>query len=206
MRARFGPSSRGGFTLAASATRLAAAVVLAVASGLPAGCGGQGSAGTFHPTGDQAGGSAPGAPPGSARRPVAVDTAALTPAIIARYRRFQQVYETSFAMNDTSELATVATEPILSELIRTAERARAKGVYWRYHNVLNPRLIQITADGRQAVVADCVRTLGAYEYDAKTGKQLVAHDKSGLARYRAVMTLVGNTWKLSSARSEVGKC
>jgi hypothetical protein len=203
MSARFVPSSVGRSAPAAPATGLVAALV--VAGGLLAGCGGQGSAGTFRPEGDQAGGSAPGAPPGRAR-PAAVDTAALTPTIIAQYRRFQQVYETSFAMNDTSELAAVATEPILSELIRTAERARAKGVYWRYHNVLNPRLIQITADGRQAVVADCVRTLGAYEYDAKTGKQLVAHDKSGLARYRAVMTLAGNTWKLSTARSEVGKC
>jgi hypothetical protein len=192
MSARFVPSL-GGFVLAA---------LLATSM---AGCGGQGSAGTFRPAGDPDGRSTPGAPAG-ATAPVAVDTAALTPTIIGQYRRFQRVYETSFAMNDTSELAGVATDPLLSELVRTAEQARRKGVYWRYHNVLNPRLIQITADGRQAVVDDCVRTLGAYEYDAKTGKQLVAHDKSGLARYRAVMRLVGATWKLSSARSEVGKC
>jgi hypothetical protein len=185
---------------------LVVTVLVTVVASVVAGCGGQGSAGTFHPTGDPNGGSAAGAPP-AANAPVAVDTAALTPTIIAQYRRFQQVYETSFAANDTSELAGVATEPIVSQLIRTAENARRQGVYWRYHNVLNPRLGEITKDGRQAVVFDCVRTLGSYEYDAKTGKRLVAHDKSGLARYRAVMTLVGETWKLSSARSEVvGKC
>lgn len=188
MRARFVPSL-GGFALAA----------------LVAGCGGQGAAGTFRPAGGSDGGSAPGGTGGTAA-PVAVDTPALTPTVLAQYRRFQRVYETSFAMNDTSELAGVTTEPLLSELARTAEQARTKGVYWRYHNVLNPRLVQITADGRTAVVADCVRTLGAYKYDARTGKQLVARDTSGLARYRAVMTLVGTTWKVSSARSEVGKC
>jgi hypothetical protein len=188
MRARLIPYL-GGFVLAA----------------LVAGCGGAGSAGTFDPAGDTGGGSGSGGTRGTGA-PVAVDTPALTPTILDRYRRFQRVYETSFAMNDTSELAGVATEPILGELVRTAEQARGKGVYWRYHNVLNPRLVQITADGRTAVVADCVRTLGAYKYDARTGKQLVARDTSGLARYRAVMRLVGTTWKLSSARSEVGKC
>ncbi|GAA2075815.1 hypothetical protein [Actinomadura alba] len=169
-----------------------------------AGCGGSGSAGTFRPSGDAGGRSPTGAAP--AGTPGPVDTAALSPTIIAQYKRFQKVYETSFADNDTSELAGVATEPILGQLMRTAERARSQGIVWRYHNVLNPRLALITKDGRQAVVLDCVYTLGAFKYDARTGRQLTANRTGGHTRYRALMRLVDGTWKLSDSRSEVRKC
>jgi hypothetical protein len=170
-----------------------------------AGCGGSGSAGTFRPAGDAGGPSTPGAA-STARTPAPVDTAALTPTIIAQYKRFQKVYETSFANNDTSELTGVATEPILGQLMRTAERARSQGIVWRYHNVLNPRLALITKDGRQAVVLDCVQTLGSFKYDARTGKRLTANTTGGQTRYRALMRLVDGIWKLSDSRSEVRKC
>jgi hypothetical protein len=177
--------------------------VLVLAAAL-AGCGGS-DAGAFQPAGDVATRSATGAAP-PAGVPAPVDTAALTPMIIAQYKRFQKVYETSFAMNDTSELAGVATEPILGQLLRTAQRARSQGVFWRYHNVLNPKLALITKDGLQAVVLDCVHTLGSFKYDARTGRRLTANTEGGETRYQAVMRLVDGTWKLSDSRSEVRKC
>ncbi|MBC6457794.1 hypothetical protein [Actinomadura sp. HBU206391] len=170
-----------------------------------AGCGGSGSEGAFRPAGDVNTRSTT-AMPSQAGRPGPVDTPALTPVIIAQYKRFQKVYETSFAMNDTSELAGVATEPILGQLLRTAQRARSQGIFWRYHNVLNPKLASITEDGRQAVVLDCVQTLGTFKYDARTGRRLTANETVGQTRYRALMRLVGGTWKLSDSRSEVRKC
>ena len=166
-----------------------------------AGCGGSDS-GAFRPAGDNSRGPTAGV----SAAPGPVDTAALEPTIIARYKRFQQVYETSFAVNDTSELAGVATEPILTQLLRTAEHSRDQGVYWRYHNLLNPRLALITKDGTEALVLDCVRTVSAFKFDVKTGRRLFSNTKGGVTKYRAVMRLVNGTWKLSDTRSEARTC
>ncbi|HEV7934236.1 MAG TPA: hypothetical protein VGP70_18255 [Actinomadura sp.] len=175
---------------------------------LIAGCGGSGGAGTFRPAGDTAGRPRSGAPASSPAQgtPVAVDTPALTPTIVARYRRFQQVYETASGSNNATQLQEVATEPILSSLVQEIEESRRKGDIWRFHNAINPKLAAITSDGRHAIVLDCLHTLGAFKYDAESGKQTAAHRKGGYTKYRAVMKLDGGTWKLSQAADQGNRC
>ncbi|MCW2903631.1 MAG: hypothetical protein JWO67_5896 [Streptosporangiaceae bacterium] len=180
---------------------------LALASVI-AGCGGSGAAGTFRPSGDTAGQTPAGTPataPG-AGTPVAVDTTALAPTIVARYRRFQQLYEAASGSNNAGPLAEIATDPILTSITQEIEDSRRKGDIWRFHNSINPRLAAITSDGRHAIVLDCLHTLGAFKYDAKTGKQTAAFHKGGYTRYRAVMTLDGGTWKLSQASDQGNRC
>jgi hypothetical protein len=176
-----------------------------VLAAMIAGCGGSGSAGTFRPAGDAGSRSVTSASP-SAGAPVAVDTAAMTPTIIAQYKRFQKVYEASSGSTNAAQLSQVATEPILSSLTQEIEESRQKGVLWRFHNALNPKLAAITSDGRHAIVLDCLRTLGAFKYDARTGKQLAAYPSGGLTKYRAVMKLVGGMWMLSQATDQGNRC
>jgi hypothetical protein len=179
-----------------------------VLSTLIAGCGGSGSAGTFHPAGDTTGRPPSGTPAASPVQgtPVAVDTPALAPTIVSRYRRFQQVYEAASGSNDPAQLQEVATEPILSSLTQEIEESRRKGDIWRFHNAINPKLAAITSDGRHAIVLDCLHTLGAFTYDAESGEQTAAYRKGGYTKYRAVMKLDGGTWKLSQAADQGNRC
>jgi hypothetical protein len=48
------------------------------------------------------------------------------------------------------------------------------------------------------LILDCVRTLGAYRFSAKSGKILGTYNGSTGA-YQAVMKFTNGTWKISNA-------
>jgi len=101
-------------------------------------------------------------------------------------------------------LNAVAMDPLLAQVSQDVADVRAKGLIWRFHNVLNPGVQGRSKDGSAVVILDCVHTLGAYKFDAKTGKRLNAW-RGGSRQYQAIMRFAGNTWKISDAR-QGGKC
>lgn len=171
-------------------------------AGLLAGCG-ERDPGGFHPSGrapaadpsaaSATGGASPtGTPGGDA--PVAK-----TPeSALAAYRTYQRVYEQVAETQDTGALNAVATDPLLTVITGDVAKARKQGVFWRFHNVLNPRVQGSSPDNSTIVILDCVRTLGSYRYSAKTGKRLGSwHDGSHL--YQAIMRFTDGAYKISDA-------
>lgn len=170
-----------------------AACALVLASTLAA-CGNRPSAGEFNPHG-----SAP--PP---QTPAAAPQTPVAPSVAQRsaldaYRSYQLAYEKAYQTNDARGLTAVAVDPLLSQVTQDVARIRAQGLIWRFHNVLNPQVQGRSKDGSRVVILDCVHTLGAYRFDAKTGKRLSAW-RGGSRFYQAIMRLSGNTWKISEAR------
>lgn len=181
--------------------------------GLLTACGTR-SPGGFHPSGHAA-------PPGDSNASPAGQTSSSgaspdatgggdtpqpkTPqSALAAYRNYQLAYERAYETNDASVLDPVAMDPMLSEVTQDVADIRAKGVIWRFHNVLNPRVQGTSNDGSSVVILDCVRTLGAYRYDAKTGKRLNGW-RGGSREYQAIMRYSDDSWKISEAR-QGGKC
>jgi hypothetical protein len=163
-------------------------------------CGGRASGG-FHPSGQVASGgsgttsAAPGAGSAGATPAAALRTPA---AALAAYREYQRVYEQAFATNDTSALGGVATNPLLSIIVKNIRKARTQGVVWQFHNVLNPRVQGRSKDDSTVVILDCVQTLGSYRFSAKTGKRLNSwHNGNNL--YQAIMKFADGTYKISDA-------
>lgn len=171
-----------------------AACLLALAS-LLAACGDRPSAGGFHPHGSAPPPEAPAASPQSA----APSSASAQGSALAAYRSYQLAYERAYQTNDPRGLTAVATDPLLSQVTDDVARIRAAGVIWRFHNVLNPQVQGRSKDGSRVVILDCVHTLGAYRFDAKTGKRLNAW-RGGSRFYQAIMRFSDNTWKISEAR------
>jgi hypothetical protein len=168
-----------------------------VLASLLAACGARPSAGEFHPHGSA---SAPDATaPASQGSAPASDPSTAQRSALAAYRGYQLAYEKAYQTNDTRELDAVAMDPLLSQVAEDVSRIRAEGVIWRFHNVLNPRVQGRSKDGSKVVIVDCVHTLGAYRFDAKTGKRLNAW-RGGSRFYQAIMRFSGNTWKISEAR------
>lgn len=173
------------------AVRVATGVL--VLAGTLAACGARPSAGAFHPHGSAPAPEAPEAAPQSAA-PSAVQRSALQ-----AYRSYQLAYEKAYETNDARGLEAVAMDPLLSQVTRDVARIRAEGVIWRFHNVLNPQVQGRSKDGSKVVIVDCVHTLGAYRFDARTGKRLNAW-RGGSRFYQAIMRFSDNTWKISEAR------
>jgi hypothetical protein len=167
-----------------------AAGVLAPASLLTA-CGARPSAGGFHPHGS--------APPPDISQSAAPAATADQRSVLAVYRSYQLAYEKAYQTNDARGLNAVAMDPLLAQVAEDIARRRAEGVIWRFHNVLDPRIQGRSEDGSRIVIIDCVHTLGAYRFDAKTGKRLSAW-RGGSRFYQAIMRFSGNTWKISEAR------
>jgi hypothetical protein len=190
MRARLVRSSPLGSHRAASV--LVAAAVCAVA-----GCGSSGSSsnGEFAPNGSFDTGAA--APTPAAAAPSAIPTAELYKTVLERYRAYQDAYKTAYDTNDPSGLTDVAMDPLLTTVTDDVEATKAKGVIWRFANTFNPRVYARSKDSTKVYVIDCVRTLAAYRYSAKTGKQL---DKlsGGAFVYRATVQYDSGTWKVAA--------
>ncbi|MCO6006579.1 hypothetical protein NE236_16460 [Actinoallomurus purpureus] len=123
---------------------------------------------------------------------------------LAAYREYQRMYEQAYESNDTSRLDTVAMDPLLSIIDKDVEKIQHQGVFWRFHNVLNPRVQGRTNDDSVVVILDCVRTLGAYRFSARTGKRLGSW-RDGSHLYQAVMRYSDGTYKISDA-TEGRKC
>jgi hypothetical protein len=146
--------------------RLAAGALLLVST--LAACGARPSAGGFHPHGSAPPPEAPVAAPQRAAPSTAQRSA------LAAYRSYQLAYEKAYQTNDARGLNAVAMDPLLSQVTRDVARIRDEGVIWRFHNVLNPQVQGRSKDGSKVVIVDCVHTLGAYRFNAKTGKRLNA--------------------------------
>jgi hypothetical protein len=173
---------------------------LALACSLAA-CGSSGSAGTFRPAGQPQ----TLAPPSAVASQPAVaplttmSTQQINDQVLARYREYQRVYMQVYETNDPSLLNAVAIDPFLAEVTKDVQETAAKGEYWRFTNLLNPQIQGRSKDGSIVVVLDCVRTLGAYRFSAKTGKRLGTLG-GGTYLYQAVMKFVDGTWKISESR------
>jgi hypothetical protein len=166
-------------------------------------CGSRTSGG-FHPSGQASAGgpaaasstrgaSSAGGTPGA-------DTTAKTPqSALAAYRNYQRVYEQVYETGDSSLLSTVAMDPQLSLVTKDLADVQAQGVIWRFHNVLSPKVQGRSADDSTVVVLDCVQTLGAYRFSAKTGKRLNSW-RGGAYFYQAILKFDNGTWKISETR------
>jgi hypothetical protein len=185
-----------------------------VLMGLLAACGGRPSGGGFHPNGQAPADGSSTAPSGDASGS-ADSSAGNTPgtggpmpktpqSALAAYRGYQLTYEMAYENNDASLLGPVAMDPLLSIITRDINKIRAQGFIWRFHNVLNPHVQGSSADGSSVVILDCVKTLGSYQFSAKTGKRIGSW-RGGTAAYQATMRYVDSTWKISEA-IEGGKC
>ena len=179
--------------------------------GLLTACGGRTEGGGFHPSGkapaggDSTASSAGGTASASDGNPGVGTPAPKTPqSALAAYRAYQLAYEKAYQTNDASVLNPVAMDPLLAAVSKDIASVRAKGLIWRFHNVLNPKVQGSSTDGSTVVILDCVRTLGAYKFDAKTGKRLSSW-RGGTAQYQATLRYSTNIWKTSEA-TEGGKC
>lgn len=183
---------------------------LSLLSLLTAACGGGASPGHFDPggsgstdgTGTSPGTAATGSAggvPDSAAPTVKTPQSAMT-----AYRDYQKVYEKVYETGDPSPLYQVATDPQLSRIVKDVASVRSQGIIWRFHNVLNPRIQGRSGDDSTVVILDCVRTLDAYRYSAKTGKRLGSLH-GGASLFQAIMKFDGGQWKISDAK-QGGKC
>ncbi|GAA0357037.1 hypothetical protein NE235_13140 [Actinoallomurus spadix] len=190
-----------------------------VLAGLLTACGGR-DAGGFHPSGRAQGDDSPMASssssPGTAPRSDASAGAASDPtggggplprtprSALAAYREYQRMYEQAYESNDAGRLDSVAMDPLLSIIERDIGKIKRQGVFWRFHNVLNPRVQGSSKDASTVVILDCVRTLGSYRFSARTGRRLAAW-RDGSHLYQAVMRYTDGTYKISDA-TEGRKC
>jgi hypothetical protein len=170
-----------------------------------AACGSSGQAGAFQPAGQPA--SAATQPPSGGRAaadpaapPATMTAAQINAQVLARYREYQRVYKQIYETNDPAPLASVAIDPLLTIITKDVKETAAKGEIWRFTNVLHPQIQGRSKDGAIVIVLDCVRTLGAYRYSAKTGRRLGATSNGGTRLYQAVMKFTGGTWKISEGR------
>lgn len=174
--------------------------------GLVAACGSRTQGGGFHPSGTApAGGSTAGPATSSAANgatdpnPGVGTPAPKTPqSALAAYRAYQRANEQAYENNDPSPLKPVAMDPLLTKITKDIASVRADGLIWRFHNVINPQVQGTSADGSTVVVLDCLETLGAYKYSAKTGKRLQSYG-GGTFQYQATMRYSSNIWKISDA-------
>jgi hypothetical protein len=176
---------------------------LLLASSLTA-CGSRTSGG-FHPSGQVPSGdhtttSSGGGTQGTSSTAPAGDPTAKTPqSALAAYKTYQRVYEQIYETGNAAPLNSVAIDPQLSLITKDLASVQAQGVIWRFHNVLNPRIQGRSADDSTVVILDCVQTLGAYRFSAKTGKRLSAW-RGGNYLYQAIMRFADGSWKISEAR------
>jgi len=172
-----------------------------------AACGSSGDAGTFQPAGkpQSASPAASGSPDAdSGAAPTGLTTAQIDKQVLAVYRGYQRAYERAYETNDPAGLAFYAMDPLLGIIAADLRKTAAKGEIWRFHNLVNPRIQGRSKTGATVFVIDCLQTLGAYRYSAKTGKRLGAF-RGGAHAYQAIMRYVDGTWKISNA-TEGQKC
>ncbi|MFA1545043.1 hypothetical protein [Actinomadura chokoriensis] len=162
-----------------------------------AGCGSSGpsSNGQLDPNGSLDKGAATTAP--AAGAPAAIPTAELYKTVLQRYRAYQDAYKKAYETNDPSALPDVASDPLLTEVTDDVEATKAKGVIWRFTNTFNPRVYARSKDSTKVYVIDCVNTLAAYRYSAKTGKR-IEQIPGGAFAYRATVAYDSGTWKVAA--------
>lgn len=177
-------------------TPLAGVTLLGV---LIAGCGSSsGENGAFNPSGRPAADVATSAAPDAAVPPT-LTKQQIDQIVLDRYREYQKAYKAAYERNDASDLSTVAMDPLLTIVTKDVEATAAKGEIWRFTNVSNPQIQGRSKDNQTIIVLDCLRTLSAYRYSAKTGK-LIAERQGGAFAYQAIMQYTRDSWKISEAK------
>lgn len=182
---------------------------------LVAACGGRTQEGGFHPSGKaqtnapvagsaSAGSGAAGSGAVDTNPGVGTPSPETPEAALAAYRAYQLAYERAYQSNDASVLNPVAMDPLLARIAKDIASVRASGRIWRFHNVINPQVQGSSADRSTVVIIDCLKTLGAYKFDAKTGRRLGSF-RGGTSLYQATMRYSSSIWKISDA-TEGGKC
>ncbi|WP_157431380.1 hypothetical protein [Actinomadura hibisca] len=157
--------------------------------------------GTFDSASPAPSGSAP--PTGTAH-PSSLPTPQVNQDVLSRYREFQKVYKQVYERNDATDLATVAVDPVLTNVTRDVEKVKAANQVWRFTLVTNPKVYARAKDGLTVYVVDCLRTLGSYRFSTKTGKR-TGGGPGGAFVYRTAVRYDSGTWKVSdSIRDE--KC
>ncbi|XVQ12695.1 hypothetical protein ACQP1W_09105 [Spirillospora sp. CA-255316] len=160
-------------------------------------CGDEPSSGTFKPNGSLAT-NTPTSPPAAARPPSTIPTPQLDQTVLTRYREYRKVFKRVYEVNDATELATVATDPLLNEVTRDIEQLKDKGQIWRFTTISNPRVYARSKDGMTVYVVDCIRTLAGYRFSAKTGKR-TGGGTGGAFLHRAAVRYDQGTWKVSDS-------
>ncbi|WP_157419869.1 hypothetical protein [Actinomadura kijaniata] len=165
-------------------------------------CGGtDANSGTFRPR-DAADNGAPATPAGTAdpatdpSHPSALPTPQVDQAVLTRYREYQQVYKRVYERNDPTELSTVATDPLLTHVTKDVERMKAQNQIWRFTNISNAKVYARAKDGLTVYVVDCMRTLAAYRFNARTG-QRVEGGPGEAHLHRTAVRYDNGTWKVS---------
>ncbi|MFD0683294.1 hypothetical protein [Actinomadura fibrosa] len=168
-----------------------AALLLAACGSSPSSSGGAlKPAGTFDTGAASSAGAAPAAPS-------AQPTEQLYKTVLKRYREYQAVYQRVYQKNDPTELATVAVDPLLSQVTDDVEKTKAKGEVWRFANTFNPRVYGRSTDSTKVYVIDCVKTLSGYRFSATTGKRLSGGPGTA-AVFRSTLQYDSGTWKVAA--------
>ncbi|WP_176611727.1 hypothetical protein [Actinomadura sp. WMMB 499] len=178
--------------------RSTAPVLATVTACALAGCGtSDSSGGELDPSGTFATGAA-AAPTTAGAAPSAVPTAELYKTVRDRYLEYQRVYKKAYDRNDPSELASVAVNPLLSQVTDDIEATEAEGEIWRFTNTHNPRVYGKSTDGTKVYVIDCIRTLAGYRYSATTGERLGGGPGDAFL-YRTTVQWDSGTWKVAAS-------
>ncbi|MEV5825872.1 hypothetical protein AB0L25_09870 [Spirillospora sp. NPDC052242] len=163
-----------------------------------AGCGTSGSSGgDLDPSGTFGTGPA-SAPTSAAPVPSAVPTAQLHKTVLDRYREYQKVYKQAYETNDPSDLASVAMDPLLTQVTDDIEATEAEGEIWRFTNTHNPRIYAKSSDSTKVYVIDCIQTLAGYRYSATTGERLGGGPGDAYL-YRSTVQWDSGTWKVAAS-------
>ncbi|ACY96725.1 MULTISPECIES: hypothetical protein [Thermomonospora] len=179
--------------------RLVRPLGLLTLTGLTAACAsGSSGKGTFRPSGSLA---RPAASDAAQAAPHTLPTEQVDAQVLQSYAAYQKAYKKAYETNDPSPLSEVATDPLLTTLTEDIERTRAKGVIWRFVNISNPRVYARSDDGYTVYVVDCMRTLAAYRFSAKTGKRL-GGGPGGTYQYRTAVTYESGAWKVSNTKRD----
>jgi hypothetical protein len=156
--------------------------------------------GTFHPSG---GGTAPSevdpvTSPQAAPAPSAMSTPEFSTAVLDGYRAYQKAYTSAYASANPAGLGAVAMNPLLTAVTKDVRKTAARRQVYRFAFQLNPRVQTWRADRTEAVVVDCVRTVGWYAFSLTTGKRVASGGSKPTTRlYRYAMRFEPGTrtWK-----------
>ncbi|MDX6738666.1 hypothetical protein [Actinocorallia sp. A-T 12471] len=153
--------------------------------------------GAFNPSGTKAPQAAPAAPLPTAPT---VTKAEADKIVLDRYRLYQKTYEQAYATGDPTPLADVATDPLLTIITKDVTKTHNAGHIWRFRNLLNPKIQKRSSNLTKIAVIDCIRTLGAFRFSAKTGKRTGGTKKSTTFGYSVIFVYDGTTWNASEAK------
>jgi len=173
------------------------ACLLAAGIVLLAGCGNSGAdPGTFNPAGT----AQPQTPTVATATPTPLTEAEVNAAVLAQYTKFQETYRTIYQTGDPAPLAEVAVDPALATVTKDVIATYGKHEIWRFTTVLNPKVAWKSKDLTEALVYDCIRTLGAWRFSTRTGKRL-GGGTGGTYQYEARLRFDGTSWKVATGRS-----